>query len=240
MPYALKALIALLICCLTCCLHLAAQDDDLKDFKGFQTQSQFHKRAVIRTSLLPIFEGQIDFTGELRITYEQTIARRQSITIGASYDFPNFILLAITGGGGGGGRGRGGYGGGLRGLARYDIEGGRIALGYRYYISKKRTAPEGFYAGPYFSYNGVQIREKQNPANYEGVNYLNADGIAGYQFIGKRHFSFDIFFGMGYKDNFVTNYNAIADRPYYDYVPRLLPAFKNFKFLMQMNFGYAF
>jgi hypothetical protein len=228
---------AFVLAAVYCC---AQQADELQGFQGFAAPKPMKNEGALKFSPFPIFDGQIDFTGELRVTYERKIAKRQTITIGASYDYPNFILLAIgrSLGGGGGRRGGGGYG---RGGAfnSFSIEGGRITFGYRYYPLKKQQGLKGLFVGPYLSYNAVNIRDKSASADYEVVNYFDASAITGYQLVLKNHFSFEIFGGLGYKNNFVEHYNQEANSIYNDYVPKI-QALDNVKIVMQMNFGYAF
>ena len=231
------------ICVMAMIFCYAQEQDALQGFQGFSTPKEVKNEGILKFSPFPIFDGQIDFTGELRVTYERKIAKRQTITIGASYDYPNFILLAVgrSFGGGGGGRRGGGGGGYGRGSAFNDfsIEGGRATLGYRYYPLKKMSGLSGLFVGPYLSYNAVNIREKGASANYEVVNYFDASGITGYQLVLKNHFEFEVFGGLGYKNNFVAHYDQVANSIYDDYVPRT-PALENVKFVLQMNFGYAF
>jgi len=219
----------------------AQQQDELQGFQGFSTPKPMQNAGILKVGVTPVFDGQIAFTGELRVTYERKIAKRQSITIGASYDFPNFILLAISsryGGRGGGRHGGGGYGGGSS-FNSFSIEGGRITLGYRYYPLKKLEGLKGLYVGPYLSYNAVNIRQKDISANYEVVNYADATGIVGYQFIFPRRFTLDLFGGLGYKNNFVAHYNSYANEVNNQYTVKI-QALDNVKIALQLNFGYAF
>ena len=212
----------------------------MQGFQGFVAPKPMQNAGILKFSAVPIFEGQIDFTGEFRITYERKIAKRQSITIGISYDYPNFILLAIGNAfGRGGGRHSGGSSSGAN-LNTVSVEGGRITLGYRYYPLKKQEGLKGFFVGPYLSYNVVNIREKDNSQNYELVNYFNASAITGYQFVFKNHFELEFFGGLGYKNNFVLHRNQEANQIYGSYVFAQGGALKYVKLVMQMNFGYAF
>ena len=220
------------------CLYVHAQQDELQGFRGFTAPKPVHNQGILKFSAVPLFEGQIAYTGELRVIYERKIAKRQSITLSASYDFPNFILLAIGRSFGAGGR-RGGRGGGRSaGLNSVSVEGGRIAVGYRYYPLKKQEGLKGFFVGPYLSYNAVNIRDKSNAQNYEIVNYADACGITGYQFIIK-HFELEFFGGLGYKNNFVSHYNQTANAVNDQYTLKI-SALNNVKLVLQMNFGYAF
>ena len=217
------------------CCH-AQQQDELQGFQGFSSPPPVKNEGILKFSPIAIFDGQIAYTGELRVTYEQKIAKRQSITIGASYDFPNFILLALSNAFT---TGRGGRGGGhTGGISGFSIEGGRVTLGYRYYPLKKLEGLKGFFVGPYISYDAVNIRQKSASYNYEIVNYANANGITGYQLVTKHHFSFEIFGGLGYKNNFVLHYNQEANNV--NQFSLRIKALDHVKLVMQMNFGYAF
>ena len=218
----------------------AQQPDELQGFQGFAAPKPMQNAGILKFSLIPIFVGQIDFTGELRVTYERKIAKHQSITIGVSYDYPNFILLAIGNqfSRGSGGRHGGGRSSGAN-LNSVSVEGGRITFGYRYYPLKKQPGLKGFFIGPWLSYNAANIRDKSASQNYELVNYADACAITGYQLV-VHHFALEFFGGFGYKNNFVTHPNADANQVYRQFtIPQTGPA-KYFKFALEMNFGYAF
>lgn len=219
---------------------MAQQQDELQGFQGFSTPKPMRNAGILKFSIIPIFEGQIDFTGELRVTYEHKIAKRQSITIGASYDYPNFILLAISNAHPGrGGRHGGGYGRSA-GFNSVSVEGGRITLGYRYYPLKKLEGLKGFFVGPYLSFNSVNMRQKSNSQNYEVINYADATPITGYQFVFAKHFELEFFGGIGYKNNFVAHYNTAANDVYRQYAIPQLPGMTHVKLVAQMNLGYVF
>ncbi len=220
---------------------MAQQQDELQGFQGFSTPKPMRNAGILKFSIIPIFEGQIDFTGELRVTYEHKIAKRQSITIGASYDYPNFILLGISNAIGGRGGGRpGGHGGRSTSFNAVSVEGGRITLGYRYYPLKEFEGLKGFFVGPYLSFNSVNIRIKNNSQNYEVINYADAAAITGYQFVFAKHFELELFGGLGYKNNFVGHYNTAANDVYRQYALPQIPGLTNVKLVAQMNLGYAF
>jgi hypothetical protein len=224
-------------------IHCSAQQDELQGFKGFSTPRSTHNSGLLKTNLIPFLVGQMPFTGELRLTYERAIAKKQSVTIGASYDYPNFILAAAGSGGGHGGGRRGnggGYAGRGGGITGVSIEGGRVTLGYRYYPLKNAVALKGLFVGPYLSYNAANIREKNNSSEYEVANYANASAITGYQLVFPKHWSFEIFGGIGYKDNFSLHYDAAADRVFEQYRFFQNSAMNHIKLVVQMNFGYAF
>lgn len=225
-----------------------AQQDDTLGFVAFKAPPKApSKMGILKVGIIPILIGQIPETGELRLNYEQVLAPKHSLLVGVSYDFPNFLVAAVSssgaghgggGGGGGGYRGGHGYGGGGNIFgANYTYEGARGMLGYRYYPLKGNEAPTGFYVGPYISYNFANAREKSGGDNQEQVNYFDACAVVGYQLIKKNHFTFDFTGGLGYKDNFITNAN-----PNMHIETNLFnsPAMQHIKLMLQLNFGYAF
>jgi len=221
-----------------------SQDADTTGFVGFKTPaartSAKSASSVFKVGIIPFLFGQVYGTGELRFNYERVIAPKQSILAGISYDFPNLVGLAIYSAGASGGRGSsgryGGYGSRPSFLdANYAFEGVRGMLGYRYYFLKNKGAPKGLYAGPYASYNFVDVSDKSAPQNHEGLNYFDLCAVFGVQVISRKHFAFDVTTGLGYKDNFVTNANANLD---YN-APISIKAFDHVKFLVQLNFGYG-
>lgn len=212
----------------------AAAQVDTAAFKGFSTPKSKYHEGILKFNLIPLLIGQMDFTGELRVTYERVIAKRQSITVSASYDFPNFILLAIGNNFGG----RHSSGGNINSVY---IEGGRATFGYRYYPLKKSKVLNGLFVGPYLSYNAVKIQEKNSSAEYSVVNYADASAILGYQKVFPKHWSFEFFGGFGGKNNFVLHPNTQADQVYHFFNPfRHVAVINHLKVVMQVNFGYAF
>ncbi len=222
-----------------------AQREDTSGFVGFSKPSQTHSKgptSVFKVGILPFFFGQVWGTGELRFNYERVIAPQQTILIGLSYDFPNLLGMAIYSAGASGGRGangtHSGYGSRPGFLdANYAFEGVRGMLGYRYYFLKSKGAPSGLYAGPYLSYNFVDVHERAATKNYEDLHYFDACGVVGFQAVSHKHFVFDVTTGLGYKDNFITHPNS--DMSLSTQTIHIKP-FDHVKFLVQLNFGYAF
>jgi hypothetical protein len=221
-----------------------AQHEDTTGFVGFKTVSGTSSKqatSVFKVGIIPFFFGQVWGTGELRFNYERVIARQQSILAGISYVFPNLFGIAIHNAGLSGGRGSNGtysgYGsrpGFLDG--NYAFEGIRGMLGYRYYFLRSKDAPKGLYAGPYLSYNFVNVTQRDAPQNYEGLNYFDVCAVFGVQVVSHKHFAFDFTAGLGYKDNFITHVNDNMSLN-----PQTVPisAFNHVKFLIQLNFGYG-
>ncbi|HWB65176.1 MAG TPA: hypothetical protein VG603_16795 [Chitinophagales bacterium] len=208
--------------------YTIAQSDST-GFTGFKVVKSSETVGVLKVNPIPLLEGQIPVCGELRIEYEQMLAKRQSLTIGVSYNYPNFFLLAF------GGNMHNHYG---SFYSNYSMRGARVMLGYRYYPLDEDEAPEGFYFGPFISYNFVDFKDKHSK-DYEIINYFDACGIVGYQVMADK-FSFDVFGGLGYRNNFVVNEQYPFNRYYDRSVVSPFKWFEHVKIALQFNFGYVF
>lgn len=219
-----------------------AQNTDTTGFIGFKNPGKILDRVnVIKTSPVPFIVGQIPYCGEFRLTYERVLAEHHSITVGGSLNYPGALMLVLqatdtTG---------------QFKAKDYSIIGGRFTLGYRYYpFTKRRQAPKGFFVGPYASYNVAVIKLKGGNGSSEGINFFNVCAILGYQIVKKNGFSFEFFGGIGYKNNFVKEYNAhygtttTSSFPSFIAVPSptggVLKGVDHLKFALQINMGYAF
>lgn len=206
------------------------EEIDTSGFEGFKAPKSADRENVIKTNALPLLFGQIPLCGEIRLTYERMLAHNQSITLGLSYNYPSLFLLMFSGG-------NGPFGLRIGGLS---IRGGRMTLGYRFYPLKNVKAPAGLFLGPYFSYNFAKIKERGvSNGNYLIINQANASLIVGYQVKMSEHFFFEVFSGLGYRRNFIIEYEASTKRTTtQDFY--FVPFMKNVKIVTQINFGYAF
>jgi hypothetical protein len=201
----------------------------LEKFKGFKTPKFPSAQNVLKTNLIPIFIGQIPICGEIRITYERMIWHNQSISVGASYNFPSLFLVLMpklinpmqaT-------------------LSQYSLRGARIIFGYRYY-PLSAEAPKGFFFGPYFSYNFVRLQERHGNGSYAVLHYVNASLVLGYQAKFGKHIFLEFFGGLGYKRNFETDYDShTRQTSTNDIYNQKFPYFRNVKLALQMNVGYG-
>jgi hypothetical protein len=210
---------------------LQAQEDvDSSGFEGFKSTGRIpYKQNVIKFSPVPMFVGQIPYCGEIRLTYERMIAYNHSLLLGASYNYPNIILLMMSAVADPPGQG----------FKRYSLRGGRVIFGYRYYPLKSKDAPEGLYFGPYFSYNFVKIKERKGDGSYEMLNYANASMVAGYQIEMRDGWFCDFMAGLGYRRNFVRSYDAQTNRVSTNEMEGIT-VIRNIKLTLQINFCYGF
>lgn len=217
-----------------------SQQKDTLGFKGFSSEHYMPAHStVIKMSPVPFFMGQIPYCGEVRITVEQLVAWNQSLTIGASYNYPSPVLALISAMNKGGGSS----------FNDYSINGFRGILGYRYYPIKKLHAPNGLYFGPYLSYNFAKIKEKGGSGDYFILNYANAGLITGYQIQLPRNVYLDFFTGLGYRNNFIIEYDSRTNRTSTSFMNSSFfapPGMQNLRFLanvkfyLQVNVCYAF
>ena len=180
---------------------------------------------VLKISPLALIMGQIPLTGELRVMYEMATAPRQSSFIGASLNYTGvFLSLAnvvdttLTN-------------------QKYRFFGGRAQVAYRFYLLKKKEAPNGLYVAPHFSFNYAKF-ELKNGFDWQKFYYINGSIQFGYQLIA-GHFAFDVCTGLGYRNNFSDYYNGARVRRYQ--LPEdMHPFLQHFKPTLNVSLGYAF
>lgn len=148
----------------------------------------FSQQFVVKTNLLPIAWGPIPFTGEYRLVGEAVTGAKQSGQLALSYLGPSGLinLSSVED-----------TAGNKVGIV---ISGYRIQGTYKFYLTKD-DAPKGFYVGPHISYARAKLYEKGNPDNYIKADFFNLVGMMGYQAISSGGFAFDLFTGVGYKNN---------------------------------------
>ncbi len=113
--------------------------------------------------------------GSFNAAYEHALSDKSSLEIGANYfNWKNLNLAGF---------------------------GGEVA--YHFYFSKNNDAPEGIYAAPFLSANGLSYTYTEYTYTNTVVKTDSAFGIgggvkAGYQWIFDSGLALDLFFGYGY------------------------------------------
>lgn len=85
-----------------------------------------------------------------------------------------------------------------------DLSGYGAEAAYRFYFSKNNDAPEGIYAAPFLSANGLTYKytdldDEGNDVEKKESAFGVGGGVkAGYQWIFDSGLSLDLFFGYGY------------------------------------------
>ncbi|MBC6697380.1 DUF3575 domain-containing protein [Hymenobacter puniceus] len=124
------------------------------------------------------------------------------------------------------------------------ITGFAITPEYRFYLSEKTTALEGFYVGPFLRYQNLAIKTTYTDYNASGNPYtttsetsLNTFGggvVVGRHWIFKERFSLDAFLGPSYNAGEIEEDNSSGNVSY-DPGP-----FDGFGLRAGVTFGIAF
>lgn len=162
---------------------------------------------VLKIAPLGWVHGQLPFSTESRISYERMLVGRSSLGASYSYLGTNYpfsflgsfalsaaISSAIT---------LSGHPAAVWTDAKVRTKGYRYQLQYRYYLTQKQQAPEGFYLGPNVSYAKADYRISFPDFDTSFLitkKNLNYNLLVGYQLVLGRHFVVDAFTGLGYRD----------------------------------------
>ena len=174
---------------------------------------------IIKTNFLPTIWSQIPGCGEFRLVYEQALPLSKSaFSVGLSYNSTPLLLARL--------------------FSDAKVSGVRFQAQYKYYLSKGKYAPSGFYIGPHFSYNFAKLEDSAVLGEYIEATYMNFNGLIGYQVIADETFALDIFSGLGYKSNtFSSNENSSQNT---SLSPESFELMSGTKFTFGFNFGIAF
>jgi len=144
---------------------------------------------IIKTNPLVLLWSQIPFTGEARFLYEKMFHKNQSSMFGASYVFPNFLLVTL-----------------LKELQnQFNVKissgGYRVQGMYKFYINNYDFEPEGVYLGLHASYYTISFNVKNRPNDFLKYHYLNGSIVGGYQREVLDYILLDVYAGIGIKNN---------------------------------------
>ena len=206
-------------------ISISQQLNKKYDISKFQQKS-----SIIKTNPLPIIQGPIIYTAEYRLVYEKVIAPEQAILIGGSYLGKNTHLNYLEQ-----------YDTAYQnatGRIKMTVNGFRFQFAYKLYFAK--NAPKGFYIAPYFSYSQVKFSTKylKQYNDHIKVIHMNYNIIVGYQALIADKIAFDVFFGLGYRQNSCVEYFSQTTTPI-DY-PFNYPYNGWLKITLGCNVGYAF
>jgi hypothetical protein len=109
------------------------------------------------------------------------------------------------------------------------ISGIFITPEYRMYLSASKTAPAGFYVGPYLRYQNLKIEDEFDKAT---LSTFGGGVVAGHQWIFRDRFSLDLFLG--------PNYNSGNVKVTSGSEPDVPTTFKGFGIRTGVTFGIAF
>lgn len=128
------------------------------------------------------------------------------------------------------------------------ISGFALTPEYRFYLSERSTAPEGFYVGPFLRYQNLTLKSTYDDISYDNsgnptyrsqtdkasLNTFGGGVVVGRQWIFKERFSLDLFLGPSYNAGKVTTETS-SGRDTFDPGP-----FDGFGVRAGVTFGLAF
>ena len=144
--------------------------------------AQDGKKNVFKTNLLSPIVGSYNFF------YERAIAKKASLQLGVG--FVNLNIGASAG----------------SASSSTKMSGYRITPEFRFYPSSNKSAPKGFFVGPYITYQDLTLKVT-NSAGVEGKASLTTFGgglILGYQWLISDIVALDLFAGGGSSSGSVT------------------------------------
>jgi hypothetical protein len=190
-----------------------------------RAQEEKDFRFTIKTNPLAALGGPfwvliVPVTGEYKILFETRTAKKQSIETGISYLGPS-VLLNID------------ELSGNDSVQGVNVSGFRVQLAYKFFLTRDKPAPEGFYVGPHISYAKASVKDRENSTDKFNATKVNFDVLLGYQLITAGGFTLNIYTGLGVK---MRDYSFSDDSTFdFDYGNKVTP---NVPF--GFTFGYAF
>ncbi len=144
---------------------------------------------MIKSNPLTVFWGAVPFSSEYRVTFETNTGIAKYLNVGVAYLAKNIILMD-------------GYTS-VQNASALRFNGYKVHFNYRWKISRNRNLPEGFYLGPHISYAYMKItnRHSQGQNDYAYMQHFHAALLLGWQSKIFDIFYFDMFAGLGYKNN---------------------------------------
>lgn len=133
--------------------------------------------------------------GSANLAYERAVTEKSSIVIA-----PSFGFLSSAG-------------------FKYTTYG--LGAEYRFYFSKEKAAPAGFYGAPGVGYSFGQAKSTESDGTEKtSVSGVNVKGIVGYQWIWNSGFSLDLNGGIQYV-NFKFSDSDFSGTPLSGILPTL-------------------
>ena len=192
----LRLLIALLLILLIAFfgIHCQAQETTLPAKDTIAKTTSIHYpieyKGVFKTNPLMPLWGSIPLTAEYMGLYEFVTSPQQTSQIGLSYltRSPVLKLFEDT----------------VTDIKTVIINGIRGQVSHRFYLLESYFyAPKGLYLSPHISYATVKVSTKylQSMDAYWRITHFNMNLLMGWQWIKSNALTFDVFVGMGYKEN---------------------------------------
>lgn len=204
---------------------------------GVATAQQFGKldhpkkyTTVVKTNPFMVAWGILPFASEYRFVREVATAKKQSLLFGFSVLGVSPILKFANS------TSQGPY------HPVIWIRGYRFQFMYKMYLSNDKEAPLGFYTGPYYSYASARysMRNLQLKDTYIEGTAWHLSWVIGKQKLLGKHFCYDIYTGLGYKEYSLT-YHSLTKISGVNLDTSEIPGFdSNFKYCIGFNLGWMF
>ncbi len=169
---------------------------------AYEKQRHAYAYDLLKINPLALLCGPTMVSSELGLMYETSISQKQSLSIGASWLAKNiFIYLgesSLT----------------LPGVSSNQsvtyttpdlkISGWRVQGHYKFVFPVFGNYPTALHVGPHASFSSILLGDSYNgfDANYYRIVHRNISVLFGFQFKASDRIFFDIYHGMGYKNNY--------------------------------------
>lgn len=117
--------------------------------------------------------------GSYSMSYERVVANKSTVQLDGFYGNINLFGLKVNS-----------YGAGA---------------GFRYYFSKNKSTPEGFFVSPSMAYSNITLYLVDTPNDRFQVGTFEGGAVGGYQWIFDSGFQIDVYLGPRYIS--VTNFS---------------------------------
>ncbi len=189
--------------------------------------------------------GPIPFTAEYRLTNEWITGRQRSTQLSISYLGKSPILANIED------SLNNGTNNGYRAI-KIRVRGARLQLSHRFYLNDilqgltirhriNEYAPNGYYIAPHFSFSTAEFTTPylRTVDSYLRFTHTNINLLIGRQFFFWPHMCFDLYTGLGYKNNIWTEKAPSNNLRRVN--PNDMGIYKgNFKFTLGVDIGFYF
>lgn len=212
---------------LFCTYKSKAQNGNF-DYGKFETPQKY--RSTTKFGIASLFWGHVPYTSEYKVLHDFVNGPYASTQVGFSL-FSGGPFLRSQNNSSPPSQGD-----------KYTMFGYRIQATQKFYFTKSKYAPEGWYIGPHFSYASCRFSTKNLSAAgyFIRLQQINACGVIGVQHIYNKTV-FDFYTGLGYKSNtdVVKNGGSGLSSKSIDFYKNTPFYSGNVRFLLGLNIGFA-
>ena len=198
----MKQIIFILLYCMLLMLSYTVKAEytgDTTRLKSNKTTYRYQPIVIKTSPTAFLWGGLFPLTSEYRLMAEITSGRTHSEQVSISVLDKNIFLKIIE------------DVSHIPNKYTFKVKGWRLQYAHKFYwISRKKFAPYGFYLAPLFSYTNARVSIGLNnyyKKNYIGFKFFSADAIMGVQVGKMRKLTFDLYWGMGYKNIIIENHS---------------------------------